>query len=111
MSLFRMLTLSLAAAGTVALSATAHAANRNVTIINKTKHVIVSFYASNVGSNDWEEDILDTDMLKPGQRIQINIDDGTGYCKYDFKALFDDGDEVIQKGVNVCEIGEFSFTQ
>lgn len=40
----------------------------------------------------------------------INIDDGSGYCKYDFLAVFDDGDEVVSADNNVCELTEFNFT-
>ena len=48
-------------------------------------------------------------MLPSGHSVVINIDDGTGYCQYDFRAVFDDGDIVEQAAVNVCEIGTFTF--
>jgi hypothetical protein len=89
----------------------AQAQDRRVNIINETSHVIVEFYASNVGERDWEEDILGADILEPGASVMVNVDDGTGYCKYDFMAVFDDGDEVIKEDVNVCEISSFRFTQ
>jgi hypothetical protein len=41
----------------------------------------------------------------------INFDDGTGYCKFDFKAEFSDGDEVVKNGIDVCEISSFRFTE
>jgi hypothetical protein len=41
----------------------------------------------------------------------INFDDGTGYCKFDFKAEFSDGDEVVKHGIDVCEISSFRFTE
>ncbi len=85
--------------------------DRRVRIINETSYTIVRFYGSNAGSNSWEEDILGDDVLPPGQSVVINFDDGTGYCKFDFKAEFDDGDEVIQNRINVCEIESFRFTE
>lgn len=97
-------------ASSVAMSAVvADALDRRVKIQNNTKFAIVEFYASNVGTNDWQEDILGSDVLRPGRAVTINIDDGTGYCKYDLKAVFEDGDEVVKNGVNVCEIGTFTY--
>lgn len=94
----------------LAATASAHAANRVVTIVNKTDVLMTEFYASTVETDSWEEDILGEDVLRPGQSVDVDIDDGSGACRYDFKGLFDDGDEVVKKNVNVCKIGTFSFT-
>ena len=91
--------------------ATADAADRRVRIINETSFDIVRFYGSNVGTDSWEEDILGRDILRAGRSVTINFDDGSGYCIFDFKAVFDDGDEVVKERVNVCKIGSFRFTQ
>ena len=85
--------------------------DRRVRIINETSHTIVRFFGSNAGTTDWEEDILGDDVLAPGQSVVINFDDGTGYCKFDFKAEFSDGDEVVKSGIDVCEISSFRFTE
>ncbi|NRB19436.1 MAG: hypothetical protein HRU33_18210 [Rhodobacteraceae bacterium] len=87
----------------------AFALDRRVRIINDTGYVLVEFYGSNKGSTSWEEDILGPDVLRSGQSVRIDFDDGTGYCKFDFKAIFDDGDELIRKGVNICEIGSYTY--
>ena len=42
--------------------------------------------------------------------LSINIDDGSGYCKYDFLDVYDDGDQTISTDNNVCELDEFNFT-
>ncbi len=85
--------------------------DRRVRIINETSHTIVRFFGSNAGTTDWEEDILGDKVLEPGQSVMINFDDGTGYCKFDFKAEFSDGDEVVKHGIDVCEISSFRFTE
>jgi len=41
----------------------------------------------------------------------INIDDGSGYCQFDFKAVFDDGDELVRKKVDVCKISSYRYTE
>jgi len=86
------------------------AENRNVRIINETGATMVEFYASNVGADTWEEDILGYDVLSAGDSVMINIDDGTGYCLYDFKAVFSDGDVVTDEDIDVCEIASYRFS-
>ncbi len=98
---------ALAVTATTAIPA--FALDRRVRIVNDTGYVLVEFYGSNKGSTSWEEDILGPDVLRTGQSVMIDFDDGTGYCKFDFKAIFDDGDELIRKGVNICEIGSYTY--
>ena len=92
------------------LTVPAMALERRVQINNQTDYTIVEFYASNTGTNDWQEDILGSDVLAAGSSVSINIDDGSGYCKFDFLAVFDDGDQVISADNNVCELDTFNFT-
>lgn len=88
----------------------ASALDRRVRINNKSSYDIIEFYASNTGSRSWEEDILGRNILPAGNSVVINIDDGSGYCKYDFMAVFEDGDEVVSSDNNVCELSDFNFT-
>lgn len=85
--------------------------DRRVTVVNRTRYTIMELYASNVGENDWQEDMLGRDVLPAGRSVRINIDDGTGYCLYDFKGVFEDGDVVSTRRVNVCEVSTFTFTE
>lgn len=95
----------------LALAGNAMAADRNVNIINSTSTTIKMFFASNVDVKKWEEDILGDDVLRPDDSIQVNIDDGTGHCTYDFRALLSDGSEIVKHDINVCRIGEFYFSE
>ena len=97
----------------VALSTTgANADNedRRVRIINNTSYTMQRFYASNVDTDDWEEDILGVDTLCPGRSLVVNIDDGTGHCMFDFKAVFNNGRSLVRQGVNVCRITSYTYT-
>ena len=89
----------------------ASALDRRVRIINNTSYSIREFYASNVGTQSWQEDILGSDVLDPGSSVIVNIDDASGYCKFDFKAVFEDATETITERVNVCEIPEFTYNE
>lgn len=94
---------------TAAMALPASALDRRVKIVNDTGYVLVEFYGSNKGSTSWEEDILGADILRSGQSVMVDFDDGTGYCKFDFRAVFDDGDVLVRKGVNICEIGTYTY--
>lgn len=92
-------------------SAPAVAQDRRVRIINDTRHTMVRFYASNSSRTSWEEDILGRRVLPAGQSVMINIDDGSGACLFDFKAVFDDGDVLTRSQINVCQISEYRYTE
>lgn len=89
----------------VASTASAQALNRWVTVENLTGVTMREFYASNRDQRTWGQDWLGSSMLYSGQSVDFNIDDGSGYCIYDLKAVFVDGDEVTSMGFNVCELG------
>ena len=110
MKLFKFLPYALVAMVLFFTSvSTVNALDRRVRIINNTGFTIVRFYGSNKGSKSWEEDILGSDVLPSGSSVNINFNDNTGYCKFDFKAVFDDGDVLIKKNINICEIGSFTY--
>jgi len=85
--------------------------DRRVLITNKTSVAMMEFYASSIASKTWEEDILGKDVLMPGDEVLIDIDDGSYACRYDFKAVFMDGDEVVDEDIDVCEVAEYEFTE
>lgn len=93
----------------MATAVPALAQDRHVKVVNKTGVTMVALYGSNVGSDSWEEDILGGDVLESGHIVNVNFDDGSGYCKYDLKAVFEDGDSVIKRNVNVCEVGTWTI--
>lgn len=104
-----LVTLGLSALLALATALPAAALDRRVQIINNTGYTIVEFYGSNTGSNSWEEDILGQDVLPSGNSVVINFDDASGYCKFDFRAVFEDGDVLEKGGVNICEISTFTY--
>lgn len=105
----RPLTFGLSALLALATTLPAAALDRRVEIINNTGFTIVEFYGSNTGSDSWEEDILGTDVLPSGSSVVIDFDDRSGYCKFDFRAVFEDGDVLEKGGVNICEITTFTY--
>lgn len=100
--------------GALALTAcvettTTGSADRHVTIINNTNTAIREFYGSNAGADTWEEDILGSNVLPAGASVTINFDDGSGYCTFDFKAVFVDGSSLVNQSVDVCTTSSVTF--
>jgi hypothetical protein len=92
------------------LAGAAHAADRHVEIVNQTGMTLTKFYASNTGTRSWEEDILGRDTLADGETVMININDGTGVCKFDFKAVFENGQSLEKGNIDVCSVSSFTYT-
>lgn len=88
----------------------AAALDRRVRIVNDSRHDIVGFFGVIVDVADWRESLLGEDILPAGASIVLNLDDGSGYCRYRFRAVFADGVELVRDSVNVCEIGTYRYT-
>jgi hypothetical protein len=83
--------------------------NRNVLVQNQTRKTVYRFFGSNVSRSSYEEDILGNIVLRPGESVNINFDDGSGYCNFDFKVVFQDGSYFTDDNINVCSISSYSI--
>lgn len=91
-------------------SVTQASANRHVLIVNRTGRTIYRFYGSNVSRSSWEEDILGNSVLASGNSLDINFDDGSGYCNFDFKVEFADGSSYVRNNINVCTTATYTLS-
>lgn len=80
------------------------------TLVNGTSATMVDLYATDPGSDDWQEDILGVEVLGPEEVVEITIDDFRDDCKYDLLAVFSDGTEVVHENVAVCDDEEYVYT-
>jgi len=83
--------------------------DRHVMVVNNSSATVTQFYGSNAGADSWEEDILGADVLPPGGSVNINFDDGSGYCTFDFKAVFADGTSAVESGIDVCTTSQVTI--
>ena len=83
--------------------------DRRILLGNGSRETVREFYASHINNDDWEFDMLGDRVLFPGQSVIADIDDGSGYCRYDFLTVFDDGTRVVRADVNVCEIQSYTL--
>jgi hypothetical protein len=71
---------------------------------------IVEVYAAPVGTGRWRLDLLGDEILPPANSVLVNMDDGAGYCRFDFKTVFDDGTTLIRRDINVCEVERYAIS-
>jgi hypothetical protein len=98
-------------AAIAAVCGRAEALDRRVRIINDSKHTLTAFFGTNVAGPDSQDSLLGSDTLRPGTSIVLDFEDGSGYCRFRFRAVFDDGVEVVRPSVNVCEVGTYRYTE
>jgi hypothetical protein len=98
-----------AAAATTASSASSDGLDRHVMVQNMSSQTLMQLYASPVTSDNWEEDMLGSQVLAAGASINANLDNGTNECNYDLKAVMADGKEYIHNAVNVCATSQWTI--
>jgi len=92
-------------------SASADNLDRRVVIVNDTPLPILQVFGSNVGTTSWENDILGSNGIIPAySTATLNFNDGTGYCKFDLKAVMLNGQYLIRTDVNVCVAEVWTIT-
>jgi hypothetical protein len=98
-----------AVAGATAGSAMADRYDRHVTFVNHYDASLMYLYATHVDQTSWGYDHLGQYVVDPGYEITVNLNDYSGYCRFDILAEFADGSTETYWGVNVCEVGEVTY--
>ena len=104
------LRLTLAAAVLAGSAMTSAAYDRHVTIHNDTGMTLYRFYSTNSGASRWGNDVMGTSTLPSGRSMRLNFDNAKGYCNFDFRAVFEDGTVLQRANVDVCDIGDYYYT-
>ena len=102
--------LTCLAAACLAPPSPALALDWRVRVVNDTSRTIVGFYGVNVDESGWGASRLEGDVLPAGGSIVLDFDDGSGYCRFRFRAVFEDAVELTRPSVNVCEVGTYRYT-
>jgi len=76
--------------------------SKSVDIINSTSLTIVQIYGSRVGSGEWYALSHGLINLLPGYTMTATIFDKSS-CVYDFRFVFNTGDQFVKQFVNVCD--------
>jgi opacity protein-like surface antigen len=68
-----------------------------ITVINNTGEDIYYLYVSRSDSDDWGDDLLDDDVLEPGEGYQVSLPPGT----WDIQVEDDWGDTYTKSDVRI----------
>lgn len=99
-----------AAAAALTLSvAQAAAEDLDFSLVNDTDTPITGFFVSPASSNDWENNLMTGGILDAGYETDVYIADGLSTCVYDIRAVFSDGEALEDYGLNLCELGSYTF--
>ncbi|HLH25195.1 MAG TPA: hypothetical protein VK066_21955 [Chloroflexota bacterium] len=86
---------------------------RDFTLVNGSSITIREVYVSASDVQSWEEDVLGTDVLPPGQQVNITFspaDGDAGKCLYDIRVVGVNGAEGTMTGVNLCTTTTVTFS-
>ncbi|MBI1207205.1 MAG: hypothetical protein GC191_07940 [Azospirillum sp.] len=92
-----------------AIGSVAHAQGKqDFTLVNKTGYPIEKVYISAANTSDWEEDVMGQSILDNGASINMTFS-GSKACKWDMKVVYDDGEEAIWNGFDLCQISKITI--
>lgn len=86
------------------------AGDQDFTLKNRTGYTIDQVYVSAAKTDDWEEDVMGKDTLGDGESVDITFGASEGACKFDLKVVYDDKEEAIWEGLNLCSISTVSIS-
>jgi hypothetical protein len=101
---------SILCAAQTATGPPAAALDRHVQLTNDTRMAIVEIYFAEVGTGRWQNDLLGNEILWPANSVLVNVDDRTGYCRFDLKIVYDDGTGLIRHDVNICRMEGYAIS-
>lgn len=107
--------MKLVIAGTAALmlaglAAPALAEDLEFVLTNSSSFAVKSFFTSPADVDTWEEDVFGENYLPSGNYVSVTIGDGREQCTYDMKFIMEDDSEFIEKGIDLCALGEYTLS-
>jgi len=99
-----------AALGLMAASASALAEDLTFMLTNGSSYAVKSFFTSPADIDAWEADVFGENYLPAGNQVNVTIGDGREQCVYDMKFVLEDDSEFVEKGIDLCELGEYTLS-
>ncbi len=101
---------ALLAIGLVAMPAASYAEDLTFVLTNSSSYAVKSFFTSPADIDNWEEDVFGEKYLPSGNQVNITIADGREQCTYDLKFVLEDDSELVENGIDLCELGEYTLS-
>lgn len=94
----------------VAATVTVFAGAQDFVVTNKTGFAITELYVSPSAKNDWEEDVLGTDVLENGKSTTVTFEGyGDKVCKFDIKIVDEDDEAWVIEKIDLCATHKVTF--
>lgn len=91
-------------------AAVAGDAKQNFVLANDTGFAIKSVYVSPHRSDNWEEDVLGSDVLEDKSNVRIRFAAKTQTCKWDMKVVYQiDNSNAFWKNIDLCKVGHITL--
>jgi hypothetical protein len=84
------------------------AADRELAVVNHSRHVVNELYVSPSTADDWGDDKLGDDTLDPGKTFHVKLG-RTRDCEFDVQVVYDDASHEETRKVNVCRNRQVAF--
>jgi hypothetical protein len=93
----------------VAGGAQADTCCRGLVLINHAHAPVSAFYVSAAGGNMGVTNLLEGANLRQNHYVELNLNDATGYCRFDFKTVYADGTSEIRRNVDACTFNKYEL--
>ncbi|MEI6614605.1 MAG: hypothetical protein WCL37_06890 [Chrysiogenales bacterium] len=91
------------------LSLPVYSADQDFTLVNATGVTIDEVYVSPVSTKDWQEDVLDTEVLEDGEEVEISFSREEEACAWDIMIKDTEGNEIYWENIDLCEHSEITL--
>ncbi|WP_294228112.1 hypothetical protein [uncultured Shimia sp.] len=105
-----MKSLSLSLFATLLAATPVFAEDLQFLLVNESSAAVTAFHVSTSSSENWEENLIDGGYLDSGYEINVRIADGQTTCVYDVLAEFADGATLEDYNLDLCEMGNYTFS-
>lgn len=78
--------------------------NPDFVLVNDTEYDIHEVYVSESDNDDWEEDILGDNILRAGERLNIDFSTNSRKRYWDIKTVDEEGDEEIYERFDLSRV-------
>ncbi|RYD51665.1 MAG: argininosuccinate lyase [Sphingomonadales bacterium] len=92
-----------------ATAAPALASDEVLHLNNRTGYTISEIYIAPTSTDNWEEDIMGDDALAPNTSVNVDFSRSEDTCKWDLKAVYDDGTNAVWKNIDLCKISTITM--
>ena len=87
----------------------AAAGTQDFTLVNDTGVDIAELYIAPSASEDWEEDVLGTDILKDGASVHVTFSPKLKAEAWDLMVVDAEGDEITWTGLELNQISKITL--